>query len=68
MADQGEGIDQNAKEQVFEKFYRIENESTRRSKGTGLGLYITKFLVEKQGGRILLKDNKPRGLIVEIQF
>ncbi|MCB9224465.1 MAG: ATP-binding protein [Crocinitomicaceae bacterium] len=68
VKDEGQGIDQSTKERVFEKFYRAENESTRRSKGTGLGLYITKFLVEKQGGKILLKDNEPHGLIVEIQF
>jgi two-component system phosphate regulon sensor histidine kinase PhoR len=68
VADHGEGIDQQTKERVFEKFYRAENESTRKSKGTGLGLYITKFLVEKQGGKIFLKDNQPQGLIVEIQF
>lgn len=68
VSDQGEGIDNTNKERVFDKFYRAENESTRKSKGTGLGLYITKFLVEKQGGKIELKDNQPSGLIVEIQF
>jgi K+-sensing histidine kinase KdpD len=66
--DQGEGIDTKAKEKVFDKLYREENESTRKSKGTGLGLYITQFLIEKQKGKIVLRDNKPQGLIVEIQF
>ena len=41
---------------------------TRKSKGTGLGLYITKFLVEQHNGRIELKGNKPQGLIVAIEF
>ncbi|MBD3638667.1 MAG: HAMP domain-containing histidine kinase [Crocinitomicaceae bacterium] len=68
VSDQGIGLDAIAKERVFQKFYRVENESTRKSKGTGLGLYITKFLVEKQNGKILLKDNTPQGLTVEIQF
>ena len=68
IADHGIGLDAEAKERVFKKFYRVENESTRKSKGTGLGLYITKFLVEKQNGKISLKDNKPNGLVVEIQF
>lgn len=68
IADQGSGLDDIAKEKVFTKFYRVENETTRKSKGTGLGLYITKFLVEKQNGKIFLKDNEPNGLIAEIQF
>jgi two-component system, OmpR family, phosphate regulon sensor histidine kinase PhoR len=68
ITDQGIGLDSAAKERVFEKFYRVENESTRKFKGTGLGLYITKFLVEKNKGKIILKDNEPKGLLVEIQF
>ena len=68
IADQGPGLDAGSKEKVFTKFYRDENETTRKTKGTGLGLYITKFLVEKQDGKISLKDNAPNGLIVEIQF
>lgn len=68
VADEGIGMDDKAKENAFNKFYRVENETTRKTKGTGLGLYITKFLVEEQGGKIFLKDNQPKGLIVEIQF
>ncbi len=41
---------------------------TRKSKGTGLGLFITKFLVEQHGGAIELKDNTPQGLRVIIKF
>ncbi|MEX1001548.1 MAG: ATP-binding protein [Crocinitomicaceae bacterium] len=68
ISDEGRGIDEASKEKVFDKFYRAENEMTRKSKGTGLGLYITKFLVEKQGGTIQLKNNQPQGLIAEIRF
>jgi two-component system phosphate regulon sensor histidine kinase PhoR len=41
---------------------------TRKSKGTGLGLYIVKFLVEQHNGRIELKANEPQGSIVHIEF
>lgn len=68
VSDEGAGISDSNKGKVFSKFYRYENEMTRKSKGTGLGLYITKFLVEKQNGQIILKDNEPKGLTVEIQF
>ena len=68
VCDQGKGIDDENKKRVFEKFRRIENEMTRKSKGTGLGLYIVKYLVEQHNGSILLKDNHPQGLCVEIRF
>ncbi len=44
ISDQGPGIPASEKEKVFQKFYRIGNEETRKSKGTGLGLYIVKTL------------------------
>lgn len=68
ISDQGIGIENKKKNQVFDRFYRVENEMTRKSKGTGLGLFIVKYLVEKHNGKIELKDNLPKGLIVEIEF
>ena len=68
VSDQGPGIADEDKLVVFDKFHRLENEMTRKSKGTGLGLHITKFLVEGQQGKINLLDHKPKGLTVEIEF
>lgn len=68
VADEGNGITKDKREKVFTKFYREENEMTRQSKGTGLGLYIVKFLVKQHNGIITLKDNKPRGLVASITF
>lgn len=65
VADTGPGIPKEEKEKIFEKFYRIGNEETRKTKGTGIGLYLVKYLVEKHGGKILLKDNQPSGCIFE---
>jgi len=42
VADRGAGIADDEKKKVFQKFYRIGNEATKRAKGTGLGLYLTK--------------------------
>ncbi len=66
ISDEGEGIEDSLKKKVFTKFFRVENELTRKSKGTGLGLYITKQLIERHGGQIKLTDNKPSGLRIEI--
>lgn len=68
IIDEGKGISQDKLEAVFSKFYREENEMTRKSKGTGLGLFITKYLVEQHDGEITLKQNKPQGLVVSIHF
>lgn len=68
ITDEGIGIPKEKRALVFTKFYREENEMTRKSKGTGLGLYIAKFLVEQHKGHIELKGNKPKGLIVDIEF
>ena len=68
VADQGIGISDDKKELAFRRFFRDENEMTRKSKGTGLGLFITRFLVEQHNGTIKLEDNNPQGLRVVIQF
>lgn len=52
VTDNGFGISEESQEHLFEKFYRIENEQTKSAKGSGLGLFITRQLVEKMGGKI----------------
>lgn len=66
--DEGVGISEEEKQNIFNKFYRIGNEETRKTKGTGLGLYIVKYLTELNGGNIFVKNNSPRGTIFEIVF
>lgn len=61
VEDHGPGIEDQFKKKVFEKFYRLGNEATKRSKGTGLGLYLTKKIIEKQGGHIFIRTNKNGG-------
>lgn len=68
VSDQGIGIPDAKKNKVFNRFYRDENEMTRKSKGTGLGLFITRFLVELHNGKIELEDNTPQGLRVKVTF
>jgi two-component system phosphate regulon sensor histidine kinase PhoR len=68
IGDQGIGISDENKEKAFQRFFRDENEMTRKSKGTGLGLFICKFLVQLHNGKISLKDNNPSGLIVKIEL
>ena len=66
VSDEGTGIAENEKLSIFEKFYRVGNEETRKSKGTGLGLFIVKYIVENHQGKIVVKNNNPKGSIFEI--
>jgi signal transduction histidine kinase len=50
--DHGKGIPASERETVFEPFYRLENSRNRASGGTGLGLALTRQIVEAHGGRI----------------
>ncbi|MBS1772838.1 MAG: HAMP domain-containing histidine kinase [Bacteroidetes bacterium] len=66
VADNGPGIPDSEKGKVFNKFYRVGNEETRKTKGTGLGLYLTSKIVTQHNGKIHLHDNKPTGCVFEI--
>jgi K+-sensing histidine kinase KdpD len=68
VSDKGCGIVANEKQKIFTKFYRSGNEETRNTKGTGLGLYIVNYIVERHGARIRVKDNSPCGSIFEVVF
>lgn len=52
VKDEGPGIRPEHLTKVFDKFYQADSSSTRRVGGTGLGLYLTKHLVEAHGGKI----------------
>jgi two-component system sensor histidine kinase CiaH len=66
--DEGDGIAQNEKKKIFEKFYRIGNESTRTAKGTGLGLFLCKRIAHDHHAEIEVYDNHPAGSIFTVTF
>ena len=59
--DTGMGISAQEQKHIFEKFYRVDNELTREQSGTGLGLYITRNLVERYGGTIWVESKLGQG-------
>ncbi len=68
VADHGIGIADEEKSRIFDKFYRVGSEDTRNTKGTGLGLYIVKQVLDKHEASIRVKDNRPAGSIFEVVF
>ncbi|MBX2930067.1 MAG: sensor histidine kinase [Saprospiraceae bacterium] len=68
VADRGVGIPEKERRRIFDKFYRIGNEDTRQTKGTGLGLYIVEQIVLAHQGTIAVLDNSPAGAIFRIDL
>jgi len=66
VADCGPGIPEEEKQKIFKKFYRIGNEESRNTKGTGLGLFIVAQIVDRHKGAIVVQDNQPKGSVFEI--
>ncbi len=68
ITDTGMGIPIHERKNVFEKFYRIGNEDTRTTQGTGLGLYLTQAIVDAHDGNITISDNTPQGTIFTLSL
>ena len=60
VTDHGVGIPLAAQPQIFEAFYRVDNEETRSVPGTGVGLYITASIVKLHGGTINVESEPGR--------
>lgn len=61
VSDQGEGIPAEFLDQVFERFFQIDGATTRRVGGSGLGLSISRGIVEAHGGRIWAESTPGQG-------
>ncbi len=68
IKDEGIGIDQTEKDKIFNKFYRIGSEATRKTKGTGLGLYLCRKIARDHNGDITMTNNEPQGSIFAVTF
>lgn len=61
IEDTGMGMPKDAQKHLFEKFYRVDNTATREVGGTGLGLYITRSIIETFGGSIWVESSMGKG-------
>ena len=68
VKDRGMGIAEDDRQKIFQKFYRAGSEITRKTKGTGLGLFIVKRIVDEHRGKIKVSDNHGGGSVFEIVF
>ena len=68
IADTGIGMSAEEQKHLFEKFHRVQNEKTAKIIGTGLGLWITKQIVELMNGKIYLESMKDVGTQVTVKL
>lgn len=61
VSDTGIGMSETELSGLFDKFYRVDNSTTRRVFGTGIGLFITRHLVDAHGGKIWVKSEEGKG-------
>jgi len=68
IKDTGLGMSAQDRERLFQKFYRVQTEKTKNITGTGLGLWITKQIIELMKGTIMIDSMEGVGTQVTLQF
>lgn len=69
VRDRGVGIPGRELKRIFERFYRVSDESVRARRGTGLGLYVVRSLVRTMGGRIEARSAGPgQGTVMRVRL
>lgn len=63
VKDQGIGMTETERERLFERFYRVDNMLSRKTEGTGLGLYLSKAIVEAHDGTVEVDSTPGQGSV-----
>jgi signal transduction histidine kinase len=61
VSDHGVGIAPEEQEQIFQRFYRVDNRLSRETQGSGLGLYLARAVIAAHGGKIWVESQLGRG-------
>ena len=61
VSDQGIGLSSDEQERLFERFYRVDSTLSRKTQGTGLGLYLARAIIEAHGGTIRVESELGHG-------
>ena len=64
VADEGDGIDDDAKKHIFDRFYQTD--SSHKSEGNGLGLALVKQILKHEGGSVAVTDAVPHGAVFSV--
>jgi len=68
VQDHGIGVPADKLQRIFAKFERVDNSDTRRTGGTGIGLFLVKHLVEQHGGKVWAESTLGEGSVFHIEL
>lgn len=68
IEDQGIGIPREEYNKIFKRFYRGQNDTVQKTEGSGIGLYLSRKILEEQGGTLSVKAARKQGSIFVVQF
>jgi signal transduction histidine kinase len=66
VEDEGDGIPPHLHERIFDRFYQVDQSTTRTTGGTGLGLYICRRLADVMGAEVSLERSDERGSVFKL--
>lgn len=68
ISDKGIGIEKAQYNKIFKRFYRVDDKIVKETEGSGVGLYLTRNILERQGGSIIVKSKYGHGSTFIIQL
>lgn len=68
VRDRGPGVPAAQKQRIFDAFYRLGSESTRTTRGTGLGLHLVSLQAASVGAKVMVEDRAGGGSIFRVTF
>lgn len=68
ISDHGIGIPKENREQIFQEYFRVDNDHVFAQRGTGIGLALVQKMVNSNGGRIQVSDHYPEGTTFKLSF
>lgn len=68
IADQGIGIPKEEYNQIFKRFYRGSHPAVKQTEGSGVGLYLTRRIIEKQNGAVTVKSTVRQGTVFNVHL
>jgi two-component system sensor histidine kinase SenX3 len=68
VSDRGDGIPSDQRERIFERFYRIDNDLTRTTGGTGIGLCLARCFARDMGGDVTVAARPGGGSIFTLEL
>ena len=68
IEDEGTGIPKEEQTLIFQRFYRGKSETVKRADGWGIGLYLSRKILEEEGGSLFMRQGRERGSIFVVHL